>query len=63
MAEILPFPGFPFEDEPQLPDAQARREMSNRARAMARPDAAKVIVDKVLELARLRQGYGGQAAD
>jgi UDP-N-acetylglucosamine--N-acetylmuramyl-(pentapeptide) pyrophosphoryl-undecaprenol N-acetylglucosamine transferase len=32
-------------------DAQARREMSSRARAMARPDAAKVIVDKVLELA------------
>jgi hypothetical protein len=28
---------------------------------MARPDAAKVIVDKVLELARLCQGSGGQA--
>jgi UDP-N-acetylglucosamine--N-acetylmuramyl-(pentapeptide) pyrophosphoryl-undecaprenol N-acetylglucosamine transferase len=33
-------------------DADARREMSGRARAMARPDAAHVIVDKVLELAR-----------
>ncbi len=33
-------------------DAQARRDMSVRAREMARPDAARVIVDKVLELAR-----------
>jgi UDP-N-acetylglucosamine--N-acetylmuramyl-(pentapeptide) pyrophosphoryl-undecaprenol N-acetylglucosamine transferase len=33
-------------------DAAARGEMSRRARSMARPDAAKVIVDKVLELAR-----------
>ena len=33
-------------------DAQARVEMSGCARSMARPDAAKVIVDKVLELAR-----------
>jgi UDP-N-acetylglucosamine--N-acetylmuramyl-(pentapeptide) pyrophosphoryl-undecaprenol N-acetylglucosamine transferase len=33
-------------------DAAARLEMSRRARSMARPDAAKVIVDKVLELAR-----------
>ena len=33
-------------------DVSARLEMSGRARAMARPDAAKVIVDKVLELAR-----------
>jgi len=33
-------------------DALTRGDMSNRARAMARPDAAKVIVDKVLELAR-----------
>jgi UDP-N-acetylglucosamine:LPS N-acetylglucosamine transferase len=32
-------------------DAPGRREMGARARAMARPDAAKVIVDKVLELA------------
>jgi UDP-N-acetylglucosamine--N-acetylmuramyl-(pentapeptide) pyrophosphoryl-undecaprenol N-acetylglucosamine transferase len=32
-------------------DAAARAEMSRRARALARPDAAKVIVDKVLELA------------
>jgi UDP-N-acetylglucosamine--N-acetylmuramyl-(pentapeptide) pyrophosphoryl-undecaprenol N-acetylglucosamine transferase len=33
-------------------DVSARVEMSGRARAMARPDAAKVIVDRVLELAR-----------
>ena len=33
-------------------DVSARLEMSRRARAMARPDAAKVIVDRVLELAR-----------
>src|SRR5687767_2505098 len=33
-------------------DASARLDMSRRARSMARPDAAKVIVDKVLELAR-----------
>ena len=33
-------------------DALARGDMSARAREMARPDAAKVIVDKVLELAR-----------
>src|SRR5688572_33477626 len=33
-------------------DANGRLEMSRRARGMARPDAAKVIVDKVLELAR-----------
>jgi UDP-N-acetylglucosamine--N-acetylmuramyl-(pentapeptide) pyrophosphoryl-undecaprenol N-acetylglucosamine transferase len=33
-------------------DSAARMEMSARARQMARPDAAKVIVDKVLELAR-----------
>jgi UDP-N-acetylglucosamine--N-acetylmuramyl-(pentapeptide) pyrophosphoryl-undecaprenol N-acetylglucosamine transferase len=32
-------------------DAAARLEMSRRAGALARPDAAKVIVDKVLELA------------
>ena len=32
-------------------DVPGRREMGVRARAMARPDAAKVIVDKVLELA------------
>jgi UDP-N-acetylglucosamine--N-acetylmuramyl-(pentapeptide) pyrophosphoryl-undecaprenol N-acetylglucosamine transferase len=32
-------------------DVSARLEMSRRARAMARPDAAKVIVDRVLELA------------
>jgi UDP-N-acetylglucosamine--N-acetylmuramyl-(pentapeptide) pyrophosphoryl-undecaprenol N-acetylglucosamine transferase len=32
-------------------DVQARRDMSSRARRLARPDAAKVIVDKVLELA------------
>jgi UDP-N-acetylglucosamine--N-acetylmuramyl-(pentapeptide) pyrophosphoryl-undecaprenol N-acetylglucosamine transferase len=42
-------------------DPRARLEMGSRARRMARPDAAKVIVDKVLELARLRQGSGGQA--
>ena len=33
-------------------DAQGRLEMAGRARRMARPDAAKVIVDRVLELAR-----------
>jgi UDP-N-acetylglucosamine--N-acetylmuramyl-(pentapeptide) pyrophosphoryl-undecaprenol N-acetylglucosamine transferase len=44
-------------------DAKARTEMGEKARLMARPDAAKVIVDKVLELARLRQGYGGQVRD
>jgi len=33
-------------------DAGARLEMGRRARSMARPDAAKAIVDKVLELAR-----------
>ena len=33
-------------------DAGARLEMSRRARSVARPDAAKVIVDKVVELAR-----------
>ena len=33
-------------------DAAARADMSRRARALARPDAAKAIVDKVLELAR-----------
>jgi UDP-N-acetylglucosamine--N-acetylmuramyl-(pentapeptide) pyrophosphoryl-undecaprenol N-acetylglucosamine transferase len=33
-------------------DAGDRLEMSRQARSMARPDAAKVIVDKVLELAR-----------
>jgi UDP-N-acetylglucosamine--N-acetylmuramyl-(pentapeptide) pyrophosphoryl-undecaprenol N-acetylglucosamine transferase len=32
-------------------DPRGRVEMSGRARRMARPDAAKVIVDKVLELA------------
>src|SRR6186713_1624099 len=31
-------------------DARGRAEMSARARQMARPDAAKVIVDRVLEL-------------
>ena len=31
-------------------DASGRLEMGARARALARPDAAKVIVDKVLEL-------------
>ena len=33
-------------------DERGRGEMSARARQMARPDAAKVIVDRVLELAR-----------
>ena len=33
-------------------DERGRVEMSGRARQMAKPDAAKVIVDKVLELAR-----------
>ena len=33
-------------------DADGRLEISNRARGMARPDAAKVIVDRALELAR-----------
>ena len=33
-------------------DAPARSGISTRARAMARPDAARVIVDKVLELAK-----------
>ena len=33
-------------------DHRQRLEMSGRARKMAKPDAAKVIVDKVLELAR-----------
>ena len=33
-------------------DPRERLEMGSRARRMARPDAAKVIVDKVLELAR-----------
>ena len=33
-------------------DAPARLEMRRRASSLARPDAAKVIVDKVLELAR-----------
>jgi len=33
-------------------DERGRAEMSARARQMARPDAAKVIVDRVLELAR-----------
>ena len=32
-------------------DERGRLEMSSRARGMARPDAARVIVDKVLELA------------
>ena len=32
-------------------DAVRRRRMGERARAMARPDAAKVIVDRILELA------------
>ena len=32
-------------------DVSGRLEMGGRARALARPDAAKVIVDKVLELA------------
>jgi UDP-N-acetylglucosamine--N-acetylmuramyl-(pentapeptide) pyrophosphoryl-undecaprenol N-acetylglucosamine transferase len=32
-------------------DSRLRLEMGSRARRMARPDAAKVIVDKVLELA------------
>ena len=32
-------------------DAEARRRMSASAALMARPDAARVIVDKVLELA------------
>jgi UDP-N-acetylglucosamine--N-acetylmuramyl-(pentapeptide) pyrophosphoryl-undecaprenol N-acetylglucosamine transferase len=32
-------------------DTEGRLEMSARARRMARPDAARVIVDKVLELA------------
>jgi UDP-N-acetylglucosamine:LPS N-acetylglucosamine transferase len=32
-------------------DSRVRMEMGVRARRMARPDAAKVIVDKVLELA------------
>ena len=33
-------------------DAAGRRRMSDHARRMARPDAARVIVDKVLELAK-----------
>jgi UDP-N-acetylglucosamine--N-acetylmuramyl-(pentapeptide) pyrophosphoryl-undecaprenol N-acetylglucosamine transferase len=33
-------------------DEAARREIGERARGMARPDAARVIVDRVLELAR-----------
>ena len=33
-------------------DPRERLEMGSRARRMAKPDAAKVIVDKVLELAR-----------
>ena len=33
-------------------DAEQRRRMSEAARALARPDAAKAIVDKVLALAR-----------
>ena len=33
-------------------DGEQRRVMSERAKQMARPDAARVIVDKVLELAR-----------
>jgi UDP-N-acetylglucosamine--N-acetylmuramyl-(pentapeptide) pyrophosphoryl-undecaprenol N-acetylglucosamine transferase len=33
-------------------DAERRRRMGEAARRLARPDAAKVIVDKVLELAR-----------
>ena len=33
-------------------DTEGRHDMSSRARGMARPDAARVIVDKVLELAR-----------
>jgi UDP-N-acetylglucosamine:LPS N-acetylglucosamine transferase len=32
-------------------DGGRRAEMSARARRLARPDAARVIVDKVLELA------------
>jgi UDP-N-acetylglucosamine--N-acetylmuramyl-(pentapeptide) pyrophosphoryl-undecaprenol N-acetylglucosamine transferase len=32
-------------------DAEARRRMSDAAGQMAKPDAARVIVDKVIELA------------
>ena len=41
-------------------DTAGRLDMSSRARGMARPNAAKVIVDKVLELARLR-AFGASA--
>jgi UDP-N-acetylglucosamine:LPS N-acetylglucosamine transferase len=33
-------------------DPRVLQEMGSRARRMARPDAAKVIVDRVLEIAR-----------
>jgi UDP-N-acetylglucosamine:LPS N-acetylglucosamine transferase len=33
-------------------DGERRRRMSDAARSLARPDAARVIVDKALELAR-----------
>jgi UDP-N-acetylglucosamine--N-acetylmuramyl-(pentapeptide) pyrophosphoryl-undecaprenol N-acetylglucosamine transferase len=39
-------------------DADGRARMAVAARGMARPDAARVIVDRVLALA----GYGGQAS-
>jgi UDP-N-acetylglucosamine:LPS N-acetylglucosamine transferase len=39
-------------------DAARRDAMAGAARRLARPDAAKVIVDRVLELADARRGSG-----
>jgi UDP-N-acetylglucosamine--N-acetylmuramyl-(pentapeptide) pyrophosphoryl-undecaprenol N-acetylglucosamine transferase len=39
-------------------DAGAREEMARAARAAARPDAARVIVDRALALAAARGGQG-----
>ena len=51
--------GWPRRSPALAGDAGARERMAAAARRLARPDAARVIVDRVLALA----GYDGRTAD